>query len=89
MKKHYVLDVLLFIAAFLCIFTGIILDFRFFSGGRNAKIMLTNWHIYSGYTILAGLVLHLAWHWSWLQGTTRLLIGNKAKSKAAAETGRV
>ena len=89
MRKNYILDVLLFIVAFFCIFTGIILDFHLFTGGRNIKVLLTNWHAYSGYIMLTGLCLHLAWHWGWLQGTTRRLLGHKAKRKVAAETGRV
>ena len=89
MRKNYILDVLLFISACLCILTGIILDFHLFTGGRNAKVLLTNWHSYSGYILLTGLFLHLAWHWGWLQGTTRRLWGNKAKNKAVSEAGRV
>ena len=85
MKKNYYVDLLLFISGVICIATGVIIDFHLFSGGKATKIMLTDWHIYSGYTMMAGLLLHLAWHWGWVKNVTKLLFGNKAKTEAIGE----
>ncbi len=80
MKKNYILDILLFLAATVCIVTGIMLDFHLFRGGREMKMLITNWHIWSGYIMLVGILFHLAWHWGWIRNVTKLLFGNKAES---------
>ena len=79
MKKNYILDVMLFIAAFICITTGVVLDFHLFSGGKSVKMMVTDIHVYSGYLMMAGLLLHLAWHMGWIRNVTKLFFQAKSQ----------
>ena len=73
MKKNFYLDLLLFASGLICIITGIILDFHLFSGGKSVKILLTDIHIYSGYTMSVALLFHLVWHWKWVRAVSKQL----------------
>ena len=66
MKRNYILDVILFIAAAICIFTGVALDFQWFGKG------LKGLHTYSGYIMAAGILLHLIWHWNWIRSVKKI-----------------
>ncbi len=81
MKKNYFLDIVLFLTGLICIVTGIILDFHWFSGGREVKMLFTNIHIYTGYTMSIGLLFHLAWHMGWIRNVTKLVFRNPSVSK--------
>ena len=80
MKKNYILDIVLFISAAVCIVTGVMMDFHIGITGREMKMFITDWHIWSGYIMLLGILFHLAWHWGWIQNVTKLLFGSKAES---------
>ena len=82
MKKNYILDIILFIAGLVCILTGIVLDFHLFSGGREAKMFITDIHIYTGYTMAIGLLFHLAWHMGWIRNVTKLLLQSPQGTEA-------
>lgn len=73
MKKNFYLDLLLFVSGLICIITGIIIDFHLFSGGKSVKILLTDIHIYSGYTMSVALLFHLVWHWKWVRAVSKQL----------------
>ena len=74
MKKNYILDRIFFIVVLICVATGLILDFHWFSGGREVKMLLTDWHRYTGYLMGIGLLLHLAWHIGWIRNVTKMLL---------------
>lgn len=74
MKKNFYLDILLIICILVCGITGIVLNFHLFGGmGRAGKELFSNIHTWSGYIMLAAIVLHLAWHWKWLKAAARQL----------------
>ena len=77
MKRNYWLDWTLFILVVICAGTGIVMDFHLFSGGKDVKILLTDWHKDTGYLKIAGLLFHLAWHMGWIKNVTRLMFGSK------------
>ena len=77
MKKNYGLDWLLFISGLICIVTGLMLDFHLISGGREARLFYRNIHIYSGYFMAVGLLLHLFWHKGWISMATKKILGHK------------
>ena len=80
MKKNYILDIVLFISAAVCIVTGVMMDFHIGITGREMKMLITDWHIWSGYIMLLGILIHLFWHWGWIQNVTKLLFGSRAES---------
>ena len=80
MKKNYILDIVLFISAVVCIVTGVMMDFHIGITGREMKMFITDWHIWSGYIMLLGILIHLFWHWGWIQNVTKLLFGSKVES---------
>ena len=78
MKKNFYLDLLLFVSGFLCIITGIVLDFHLFAGfgdGRALKGIITNIHTYSGYIMMVGLLFHIVWHWKWGMAVAKIELG--------------
>ena len=78
MKKNFSLSLLLFVSGFLCIITGIVLDFHLFAGfgdGRALKGIITNIHTYSGYIMMVGLLFHIAWHWKWVKAVAKKELG--------------
>lgn len=77
MKKNYYLDLLLFVSGLICIVTGVMLDFHLISGGREARLLYRNIHIYSGYIMGIGLILHLVWHKGWISMATKKILGRK------------
>ena len=77
MKKNYYLDVLLFVSGLICIVTGIMLDFHLISGGREARFLYKNIHIYSGYIMGIGLLVHLLWHKGWITMATKKIFVQK------------
>ncbi len=81
MKKNYFLDWLLFICIVICAVTGLIIDFHWFSGGREVKVMLTTWHKYAGYLMAVGMIFHLSWHMGWVRNVTKLLFKDSTEIK--------
>ena len=78
MKKNFYLDLLLFVSGFLCIITGIVLDFHLFAGlgdGRALKGIITNIHTYSGYIMMVGLLFPIVWHWKWVTAVAKKELG--------------
>ena len=75
MKKNFWLDVVLFVSALICIVTGILLDFHLIEGGREGRRIYKLAHIYSGYVMAVGLLIHLAWHVGWIKSATRKIFG--------------
>ena len=71
MKKNFSLDVILFIAALICIVTGIMLDFHLIPGGRETHKIYRDIHIYSGYIMAIGLIFHIVWHKDWIKAAAR------------------
>ena len=71
MKKNFSLDVILFIAGLICIITGIILDFHLIPGGREARKIYKDIHIYSGYIMAIGLIFHIVWHKDWIKAASK------------------
>ena len=49
MKKNFYLDILLLLSLLACIITGVVLDFHWFSGGREVKTLLVQVHRWTGY----------------------------------------
>jgi hypothetical protein len=86
MKKNYGLDWLLFISGLICIVTGLMLDFHLISGGREARLLYRNIHIYSGYFMAVGLLLHLFWHKGWISMATKKILGRKNAPAQDSET---
>ena len=71
MKKNFWLDVILFVSGLICIATGIALDFHLAPGGKEFHRTFRNIHIYSGYVMAVGLLIHLAWHVDWIKGAAK------------------
>ena len=71
MKKNFSLDMILFVAALICIVTGIMLDFHLIPGGREAHKIYKDIHIYSGYIMAVGLIFHIAWHKDWVKAAAK------------------
>lgn len=67
MKKNFLLNIILFISAFTCILTGIEMDFYPISLGREGRFLVRNLHIYSGYAMAIGIVIHIIWHSGWIK----------------------
>lgn len=79
MKKSYLLDWILFISGGICITTGLMLDFHLLPGGQTYKRLFANIHIYGGYIMGVGILLHLFWHKSWISIATRQYMRLKHK----------
>ena len=72
MRRNFWLDVILFISGAICIGTGIALDFHLLPAGDfEIRHTVRNVHIYSGYVMAVGIILHVAWHLSWLKAAAR------------------
>ncbi|MCE5286268.1 MAG: hypothetical protein LLG02_10535 [Pelosinus sp.] len=72
-EKNYFLDILLGIIGFVCIMTGLIIDFRLqaFLGFFG---MVKNLHIWAGYALATLVSLHVLWHFAWLQAMTKSMV---------------
>ena len=82
MKRNFWLDVLLFISGLLCISTGIILDFHLIAIADFTILhKLRTIHIYSGYVMAAGIILHIAWHAGWIKSATKQLFFKDRQEK--------
>ena len=77
MKKNFTLDTILFIAAIICFVTGIMMDFHLIPGGKEMRKPYKLAHIYSGYVMAVGVILHLAWHFDWIKVTAKKVFGGK------------
>ncbi len=77
MKKNFWLDVILFLSALICIVTGILMDFRLISGGREVRFLIRNLHIYSGYVMGIGIIFHIFWHGAWIKNATKNIFVKK------------
>lgn len=77
MKKNFYLDVVLFIACLTCIITGVVMDFHLFSGGREVKMQLRAVHLWAGYIMGVGFLLHIAWHTGWIKYAAKQVLGKK------------
>ena len=71
MKKNFWLDVILFVSALICFVTGILMDFHMIPGGKEMKRPFKLLHIYGGYVMAVGVILHLAWHVDWIKNSAR------------------
>ena len=82
MKKNFWLDVLLFISGLICISTGIILDLHLIEI-TDFEILhtLREVHIYSGYIMAVGILLHIAWHAGWIKTVTKQLFFKNKQEK--------
>ena len=78
MKKNFWLDVILFISSLVCIVTGILLDFHLVPGGRESRYFVRLAHTYTGYVMAVGLIIHLAWHGSWIKAAAKNLFKKKS-----------
>ncbi len=68
MRRNFWLDVILFLSGLTCIVTGVMLDFHLMPPGDfSVRHLVRNIHIYSGYIMAVGLILHIAWHGGWLK----------------------
>jgi len=77
LKKNFSLDVLLFVSGLICIVTGIVLDFHLVPRGTEARHLVRNFHIYSGYIMAVGLIFHLAWHMNWIKNAAKNFLGKR------------
>ena len=82
MKKNFWLDVILFLSGATCICTGIILDFHLLAI-TDFEILhtLRDVHIYSGYIMAAGIILHIAWHAGWIKSAAKQLFFKDRQEK--------
>lgn len=71
MKKNFTLDTILFFVAVICIVTGVLLDFHLVPGGKEMRRPVKLIHTYSGYAMAVGLLIHFAWHISWIKTAAR------------------
>ena len=77
MKKNFYLDVVLFVSALICIITGIMMDFRLVPGGREVRFLVRDAHIYSGYVMGLGIIVHIFWHGSWIKNAAKNIFVKK------------
>lgn len=77
MKKNFLLDVVLFISGILCIVTGIVMDFHLVPGGREMRHLVRLIHIYSGYVMAIGIILHIFWHVGWIKSAAKNIFRKK------------
>ena len=78
MNKNFWIDVILFISGMICIVTGIILDFHLISGGREIFHTLRRIHIYSGYVMAIGIILHVFLHVNWIKTAVKNIFFKKS-----------
>ena len=78
MKKFFILDTLLFVCVLVCIVTGIMLDFHLIPGGKESRYPFKLAHIYCGYVMAVGLILHLAWHFDWIKSEAKKFLERKS-----------
>ena len=85
MKKNFYLDILLFISLLACIVTSVVLDFHWFSGGREVKMVLVEVHRWTGYIGTAAILLHMVWHTKWIAVAAKKCAGRgSSEVKSAA-----
>lgn len=78
MQKNFWLDVILFLSGLICIGTGLALDFHLMPAGDfDIRHTVREVHIYSGYVMAVGFILHIAWHWKWLKAAARQLFSKE------------
>lgn len=78
MKKNFWLDVILFLSGLICIVTGIMMDFHLTPGGREARFLVHNLHIYSGYVMAVGIIFHIIWHGGWIKSAAKNIFRKKS-----------
>ena len=78
MKKNFWLDVILFVSGLICIVTGIMMDFRIVPGGREVRFLVRNLHIYLGYVMAIGIIIHIFWHSGWIKSAVKNLFFKKS-----------
>jgi len=72
MRRNFWLDILLFISGLICISTGIFLDFHLLAiSDFEFLYTLRKIHIYSGYFLAVGIVIHIAWHCNWIKAAAK------------------
>lgn len=72
MRRNFWLDVILLISGAICIGTGLSLDFYLLPAGDfEIRYQMRQIHIYSGYVLSAGIILHVAWHAGWFKAAAR------------------
>lgn len=94
-KHNFWLDVTIFVALLITTITGFILwlviphrlDIAFPGFSRSVWITV---HVYSGAVGLAGIVMHIVWHWDWLKALRgRPLSGMPEKLRANRVVDRI
>jgi cytochrome b subunit of formate dehydrogenase len=86
-RLNYALDVVIALAFILSAVSGAVLLFAGaggYQGGRNPdfqaeilSISRTSWkdlHSFAGLAMIAGVLVHLVFHWDWIVCTTRRLL---------------
>lgn len=74
MKKKFILDVILLVLGLVCLVTGIVLDFQLVPRHTEARHLCRDIHIYIGYAMYVGLVIHIVWHKAWIKAVVSKLI---------------
>lgn len=71
-QRNYWLDWIIAIVFLLTLASGLVLRFGFpqnsltnFSGAE--RLNWINFHVISGFLVVAGAVLHVIWHWDWFK----------------------
>ena len=83
MRRNFCLDILLFISGLICISTGIILDFHLVTITDFTILhKLRTIHIYSGYCLSVGIVIHIAWHCNWIKAAAKQLFFSNKQEKS-------
>lgn len=78
MKRNFWLDVVLLISGAICIGTGIMLDFHLMpQGDFGIRHTVRNVHIYSGYVMAVGVVMHIIWHGGWIKSAARQVFSRR------------
>ncbi|WP_353853009.1 hypothetical protein [Dehalobacter restrictus] len=78
-EKNFILNTSLFIFAFTCIATGIILDLKLNSiTPLFSSLNLKSLHIWSGYLTAIIILLHLILHLKWIGKVSSNLLKNKS-----------
>lgn len=77
MKKNFTLDVILFICALVCFVTGVMMDFHMIPSGKETRRPFRLLHIYSGYIMAVGVILHIFWHAGWIKSAVKNFLEKK------------